>query len=213
MSNHVLNNLKEIIEFKKQNLDRVVLLLGNHDCSYAISTNICDCRRDRINYKNIRELFKQNKDLFTLAHYLKIDDKEYVFSHAGLHREYAVSVFGEEVRDSVFKAVNEFCNHYKEETYNVLYSLSRCSWYRGGFEKIGSIVWADVREWVKEQVFDESEEQVEYNAYQVFGHTQLNSDPIVTDKFACLDCRRAFRFDNGKFYELSGEEVPVKNLS
>ena len=92
-------------------------------------------------------------------------------------------------------------------------SLSRCSWYRGGWAKTGSIVWADVREWAKAQSFDEGEEPVEYDAYQIFGHTQLNSDPIVTDKFACLDCRRAFRFDNGKFYELSGEEIPVKNLS
>ena len=33
-SNHVLNNFKEIIEFKRQNPDRVVLLLGNHDFHY-----------------------------------------------------------------------------------------------------------------------------------------------------------------------------------
>lgn len=210
-SNHVLNNFKEIIEFKKQNPDKVVLLLGNHDCTYAISTRICDCRRDSINNKKICELFKQNKDLFTLAHYLKIEDKEYVFSHAGLHKEYAVSVFGEDVKDSILKAVNELNYHYKEETANVLYSLSVCSWYRGGFSKTGSIVWSDVREWVKSQSSDE--ELVEYDAYQIFGHTQLYSDPIVTDKFACLDCRRAFRFENGKLYELSGEEIPIKNLS
>ena len=77
--------------------------------------------------------------------------------------------------------------------------------------KTGSIVWADVREWINCQSFDE--EPAEYDAYQIFGHTQLVSDPIVTDKFACLDCRRAFRFENGRFYELSGEEVPVNNLS
>ena len=144
---------------------------------------------------------------------MKIEDKEYVFSHSGLHKEYAVSVFGEEVKDSVLKAVNEFAYHYKEGTYYVLNSLSRCSWYRGGWEKTGSIVWADVREWIKSQSFDKDEESLEYDAYQIFGHTQLNNDPIVTDKFACLDCRRAFRFEKGKFYELSGEEVPVNNLS
>ena len=212
-SNYVINNFKEIIKFKKKNPDKVVLLLGNHDCTYAISTSICDCRRDHLNYKKICKLFGQNKDLFTLAYYMKIEDKEYVFSHSGLHKEYAVSVFGEEVKDSVLKAVNEFAYHYKEGTYYVLNSLSRCSWYRGGWEKTGSIVWADVREWVKSQSFDKDEESLEYDAYQIFGHTQLNNDPIVTDKFACLDCRRAFRFDKGKFYELSGEEVPVNNLS
>ena len=211
MSNRVINNFKEIIEFKKQNPDRVVLLLGNHDCTYAISTSICDCRRDSLNYDKICELFKQNKDLFTLAYYVKIEDKEYVFSHSGLHREYAISVFGKEVKDSILTAVNELNYHYKEETYGVLNSLSRCSLYRGGLTKTGSIVWADVREWINDQSFDE--ESAEYDAYQIFGHTQLVSDPIITDKFACLDCRRAFRFENGKFYELSGEEVPVNNLS
>ena len=80
MSTHVLNNFKEIIEFKKQNPDRVILLLGNHDCTYAISTNICDCRRDRLNYKKICELFEENKHLFTLAYYVKIEDIIYLFA-------------------------------------------------------------------------------------------------------------------------------------
>ena len=28
--------------------------------------------------------------------------------------------------------------------------------------------------------------------YQIFGHTQQIKDPIITDKWACLDCRQAF---------------------
>jgi len=30
------------------------------------------------------------------------------------------------------------------------------------------------------------------NVYQVFGHTQQESEPVITDHYACLDCRRAF---------------------
>lgn len=212
-SNHVLNNFKEIIEFKKQNPDRVVLLLGNHDCTYAISTEICDCRRDKLNFEEICKLFKDNIRLFSLAYYERAENKEYVFSHAGIHREYAVNVFGEDVEDSIANAVKSFEYQFIDQNYGVLDTLSRCSWYRGGWAKTGSLVWADVREWVKGHNFDEVEVPAEYDAYQIFGHTQLNKDPIITDKFACLDCRRAFRFENGKFYELSGEEVPVKNLS
>lgn len=213
MSTHVLNNFKEIIEFKKQNPDKVVLLLGNHDCTYAISTKICDCRRDRLNFKEICKLFDDNIRLFSLAYYEIVEEKEYVFSHAGIHREYAVSVFGEEVEDSIADTVNAFERNFIDKNYYVLDTLSCCSRYRGGWTTTGSLVWADVREWVKSQSFDEGKSPVEYDAYQIFGHTQLNNDPIVTDRFACLDCRRAFRFENGKFYELSGEEVPVKNLS
>ena len=44
----------------------------------------------------------------------------------------------------------------------------------------------------KDNVFDD--------IYQVFGHTQLVDEPIITDTFADLDCRRAFiLYDNGKF--------------
>ena len=30
------------------------------------------------------------------------------------------------------------------------------------------------------------------NVYQVFGHTQQESEPVITEQYACLDCRRAF---------------------
>ena len=211
-SNHALNNFKEIIEFKKQNPDRVILLLGNHDCTYAISTNICDCRRDRLNYKKICELFEENKHLFTLAYYVKIEDKEYVFSHSGLHREYAMSVFGKEVKDSILTAVNELNYHYKEDTYGVLNSLSRCSLYRGGLTKTGSIVWADVREWIDDQSFDE--ESAEYTAYQIFGHTQLIHEAVTKD-IACLDCKKSFMFDKdtGQFFDINDTSTPINIIT
>jgi len=28
--------------------------------------------------------------------------------------------------------------------------------------------------------------------FQVFGHTQQHDGPLITDNFACIDCRRAF---------------------
>jgi hypothetical protein len=34
----------------------------------------------------------------------------------------------------------------------------------------------------------------EEGIFQVFGHTQLKTH-IVTDKWACLDCRKGFIFD------------------
>lgn len=48
----------------------------------------------------------------------------------------------------------------------------------------GSMVWSDVREGDRESTY-----------YQIFGHTQLESEPIITDKFACLDVRRPFILD------------------
>ena len=31
--------------------------------------------------------------------------------------------------------------------------------------------------------------------YQIFGHTQLRSKPIIRDKWPCVDCRKAFILD------------------
>lgn len=43
--------------------------------------------------------------------------------------------------------------------------------------------------------FDVREGDRESTYYQIFGHTQLESEPIITDKFACLDVRRPFILD------------------
>lgn len=48
----------------------------------------------------------------------------------------------------------------------------------------GSMVWADVEEHEYSDGFE--------GVYQVFGHTQPGLYPIIRDKYACLDCHRAF---------------------
>ena len=35
----------------------------------------------------------------------------------------------------------------------------------------------------------------EEGIFQIFGHTQLKDEPIITDKWACLDCKKGFIFD------------------
>ena len=61
-------------------------------------------------------------------------------------------------------------------------SLHEVSSYRGGFA-VGSCIWGDVREYYGSTKIP--------NLYQIFGHTQLKKE-IITDSFACLDCRKAF---------------------
>ena len=51
-----IENFKSIIDFKKENPDRIILLLGNHDCGYSIGDYICDCRKDKVNARQIRAL-------------------------------------------------------------------------------------------------------------------------------------------------------------
>jgi hypothetical protein len=75
---------------------------------------------------------------------------------------------------------------YKEEKWELLDYLRYIARLRGGFDPYGSCIWCDVREWLKEVRLIDSK------IFQVFGHTQLREEPIITDKIACLDCRRGF---------------------
>jgi predicted phosphodiesterase len=63
MLKNTIKILKEIIALKKLYPDRIILLLGNHDCGYMISTEICIARYDRSNCREISKIFK---DLTTL---------------------------------------------------------------------------------------------------------------------------------------------------
>jgi hypothetical protein len=77
------------------------------------------------------------------------------------------------------------------EMYNALMQVSP---YRGGWEKCGSCVWGDVDEY-----YDSSKIE---GLYQIFGHTQQMENPIITNEFACLDCRKAFVLDTDNGHEL-----------
>ena len=199
-----LENFKEIIEFKKAHPDNVILLIGNHDCTYAISKSICMCRTDMKNFKTIEKAFNDNRELFTFGIVKEIDGINYVFSHAGLHKVYAQLVFGKRKAPNVKVAIKKFNEAYQNNDMEVLKKLMFVSSYRGGWGPIGSIVWADVREWINSEEYK--------NTYQIFGHTGAK-DCLITEKFAMLDCKRAFIFDNGKIYELDGSLATVHLLN
>jgi hypothetical protein len=75
--------------------------------------------------------------------------------------------------------------------------LGDISHYRWGEAQFGSCEWADIREHIDMQ---ESLKQKDFipigedGIYQVFGHSQLQK-PIITDKWAGLDCRKGFIVD------------------
>ena len=81
-------------------------------------------------------------------------------------------------------------------------TLTDVSSYRSWFgDDSGSIVWSDVREKIdlddslEYNIIPNADSIVEGYDYQIFGHTQQNKDPMITDKWACLDCRKAFILD------------------
>lgn len=186
-----INQFKEIIQFSKDYPGKVILLLGNHDCAYCYNFGSAS-RYDYENEEEIKKLFKDNIYLFRLWY---LGDNNCLFSHAGITNYWLnISLKCKDIEEFISKSDNDLIPH-----------LWKISSYRGGYDNKGSIIWSDVRESDREETF-----------YQIFGHTQLESNPIITDKWACLDVRRCFLFNTKtkKITESNGNEIVLqKKLS
>lgn len=202
---------KEILEFKKENMDKVVLLFGNHDGSY-INTGICECRTDNVNWSKLNTLFMDNMSLFDLAWETEINGKRYFLSHAGVKKDWLKLITGIWFKWDDLDKLPEawYFNNYFHVAYdgegnpdaqfNVEGPLAAYSVYRGwGGYKCGSIVWADIREYANGEDLESEFENVMF----ICGHTQLNDEPIIKEWVADLDCRKPFVLDTetGKIEE------------
>ena len=206
---HTVDNFKEILNLKRQNQERITLLIGNHDCGYCLGDDICSSRMDHRNKKEITGIFGDNASLFQLAYECDIASKHFVFSHAGILKGWADLVWGkEEVSRSTFNVVEELNKAWVTANYGILNALGDYDAYRGwGGYQYGSPVWSDIRSWIKVKPKDTF-------GFNIVGHTQCNGEPIVLDTIADLDCRKAFYIDDdGDIRDfLSGEKLKKTNL-
>ena len=195
-------SLLEVIKFKKEHPYNVTLLLGNHDLSYISDSP--KCRYDYENCETIRKAILDNLSLFKIAHEKTLAGKRYIFSHAGILPDWLHEnemTLGQLKASNVVKELNK-----KFVAGHLFIPLCDVSFYRGGYHEAGSCVWADINEHL--YCSDSPNALFPSNVYQIFGHTlQLSERPIITPRFACLDCRKAFLLNqNGKICELNSTE-------
>ena len=181
-----IENFEEIIEYKKSNPDNTILLLGNHDFMYLDSKhNKISCSHDYMNEPKITKLL-MTPGIFQMSYTIEISGVAYIFSHAGILQDWVdkhTGVFGEHTSlVDVAKLSNEL---YQKRDQKFIDSLLDFSFFRGGDELCGSMIWSDVRE---HATVEDHEEKV----YQIFGHTQRQSDPVRNGDDYDLDCRRCF---------------------
>lgn len=179
--------LKEIIAFKKERLDNVTLLLGNHDLGY-LDPDICFCRRDHLGAWENGKILEENLDLFDITRKLSFGRVKVLFSHAG------IGVSWTERHRNLFRredfdpgTLNTMLHEpaLRPALYGI---LSEASPFRGGLDPTGSPVWADLDEYL-------SGEELLPGYFHLFGHTILEGGPVtVGNEGVCLDCRRAFVF-------------------
>ena len=195
-----IGNFKEIIDLKKANPEKVVLLLGNHDMPYFSDDYLklanWHSRHSETNHDTIAKLFHDNMSCFKLAY----SEDDVLFTHAGCTSGWIETVFPS--FDFENESINDLCNAINQlaATPEGVKKLYMVTWSRGGFDKTGSCIWADVEETAAEQM-DEGIVHPIKTVKQVFGHTLLAfdtdegivyGDPIEAGNMKMLDTHKAF---------------------
>lgn len=210
---------EEIID-EARSANNITLLLGNHDIHYWPQFHKSyGCRRDELRKQNISHLFLSNTDLFSIAYETYINDKQYLFTHAGVIRPWFEWVTNKEVKTNTLDPDLNDSYRYSDVFglteqeiaaidvemnanglnklleskvgRDILWTISR---YRGGYSTYGSCIWADVSEHYS--LF--SKEDRYENIYQIFSHSFGSpslDEYIINDNWAMLDCRKVFELD------------------
>lgn len=217
-TSNIYDNFLNIIEYKKLYPEKFVLLLGNHDIHYFGEVERCT-RYNYIKADKYKQTFLDNIDLFQITYTAEVNDKTFLFSHAGILKDWIYNnhkIFNIGVPEySVDYEINDiselpdFNGMFKDpvKREQLFASFDDISVFRGGNSQWPSIIWADVRDHLnKEQRIPE--------VIQIFGHTQQAKDPINYDnEIYCLDCRKNFAITiDGNIISLDDEkEIPALN--
>ncbi|MDR0714324.1 MAG: metallophosphoesterase [Bacteroidales bacterium] len=177
--------LLEIVDFKKQNPDRVILLVGNHELHYY-NRSFASGRFDA-NYFERYNAILTGEETAGLFQVCKQIDK-FLFIHAGLTKGWY---------DTHFNEFSPLGNTLEEQLNNLFLSkkeaFDEACRYRGGFHRAGSPLWADANEFLDEV------DHYDNTVRQIIGHTQLKIDRPYTKANICLlDNRQLYLLKNGK---------------
>ena len=141
----ILDNLAEIINFKKENPELVELLLGNHDVAYMFFPDYW-CEGFRADAQpDLNRIFNENRKLFIVAY----QHKNYLWTHAGVSNEWLSEFKPLAEERGVWNAENlaETLNNANETSLRKkLFEVSAKRVKFGVQLGVGGIVWADKTE-------------------------------------------------------------------
>lgn len=190
-SEKVFPRLEEILYLKQKHPEDVTLLLGNHDLHY-VDRRLDGGRYDSLNANRNKAAFLDNAALFQMAYIKPIGGAMILFTHAGVqlgwlakHREILDLEHAANIADSLNRLWWD-----EARRPDLMKALDDVPYSRWGDCRYGSPIWNDVDDFVPGK-----EELPGY--VQIFGHSQQEYDPVITDYYACLDCRRVFVLTEG----------------
>lgn len=145
LPSEALANFKEILDFKKANMERVTLLLGNHDIHY-FDKDMNSSRKDKEHYDEIHQIFSENLSMFKLAMTVRTEEKDFLFTHAGVDLgwlRYRMPKVNVNDVHNICKSLND--KLMTEESlfdfvFNGLMDVSASRW---GYARYPSPVWTD----------------------------------------------------------------------
>ena len=199
----LFDNLMDIIDFKRNYMDKVVLLKGNHDQHYAsemFRELACGSRCDTTNWRIYNAVFVRNQELFKLVHLEEINGIPYLFSHAGLTLNWI-----NKVNSSVWKLADNIISvassdiverinalEESEEGQEILCIVGRFRNIIGA--KSGSVLWADIEE---HAIPDAPKAYGLNKVFQVVGHSRLNDeyDKVEFNNLVLIDSQQCFMID------------------
>lgn len=159
----IIENLREIIQFKLQNYQKVILLIGNHDAQYIWDDP--DFRCTGFNAPIAMELHK----IFTENYVFQVAYQEgnHIWTHAGISTgwyKHNIEVIKEIETKFNTKDLADTLNHMMMLKENKV--LHQVGELRGGYLKYGGITWADKKETMNGYL---------PGYHQIVGHTSIRS--------------------------------------
>jgi hypothetical protein len=148
-----LNNLLDIIEYKKNNSEKVILLVGNHDYQYWPGSpdigNYSGFQRKMLS--KFQETFRDNKKLFQICFE---DEYGTVYSHAGFTKSFVNKKLGH----FDVSYINDIWRHSPET-----FCFYKSDWSSCGNDINQSCIWVRPG-----SLFEDS-----IDKFQIIGHTTI----------------------------------------
>ena len=206
-----MDNFQNIIDFKRKNNDKVVLLLGNHDMPY-FSTDYFNfssyhCRHSSMYHREISNKFAENKDLFHISFVYE----DILFTHAGVESGWLYKVVHCEETDinKISDTLNSLLDD--KEGMKKLFCITE---NRGGRSRYGSCIWSDVHDMMWDTDKIKNALAIVFPIHkikQVFGHTlqafyDLNRNIAYGD---ALEFGNRKMIDTADAYELNVDDFTI----
>jgi hypothetical protein len=175
----ILNNLLDIIQFKKSYSEKVILLFGNHDIQYLFNYSKYGCSGFRPQmYEKLHNVFNQNKSLFSVAYQIE----NTLWTHAGVHQGWYKQRYKQDISSGSLNV--SFINGDQ--------ALFDVGYRRGGYYDVGGIFWCDKTELIGSPY---------RNLHQIVGHTHIDHITKIYKHNKEIVFIDVLNNDKCKFYE------------